>query len=222
MIVAGLTYHLLHPNQRAWDSELIDEAYRCWRRVWSDTLEELDGVTRISSDQFTRQHEIGALFLDKQCIGLSTFRFVDLRVPCMRDDSYFEVWPETALKALVRDGPHICIGSQLTVAPEWRRGASGLPVKDLLLGLAVQRFLESRTNTMTGLMRNNRNMNELAYRLGAEPLMRGSTLHGVEVDLVAFRRHRQMLWADDPKLQRLQSGLWERARKEMHNEENVA
>lgn len=216
-----LAYHLLHPNQRTWGSRELVEAYRLWREVWQQTLHELDGVTHISSDQFTRQHEIGALFCGERCIGLTAYRFVDLSRPCNREDSYFDVWPETALKALVRDGPQICIGSQLTVAPDWRRHPE-VPVKELLLALAVQRFLESRTDTMAGVMRNDRGMGTLAYRLGAQSLVKRATLHGVPVDLVAFyRRSLEPPLSYDPRLRALLCSLWAGARQEMRNEERV-
>src|SRR5580704_8535273 len=56
-----LSYHLLRPQQSGpADLPLLGLAYRCWSEIWTQTLAELDGITRLPSDDFTRQDEIGA------------------------------------------------------------------------------------------------------------------------------------------------------------------
>jgi hypothetical protein len=105
-------------------------------------------------------------------------------------------------------GRWVCIGSNISIAREWRRGARGVPAKDLLLALAVLRYLESGADVMIGTMRNNRGMNALAYRLGAHALCDGLLHHGVDVDLVAFDRNSANLEALDPALRAIVESLW--------------
>ena len=184
----ALSYHLLRPKDAGpADIPLLGEAYRCWSEVWNRTLDELDQVKHVPSDDFSRQDLIGAIFHDWECIGMTSFRWVDLANPIDKDDSYFSVWPRTCVKAVCAAGTRVCIGSNLTVAAPWRH-AQGTSVKELLLTLAVDRFLRSDADAMAGTMRNDRGMDELGYRLGFQPLAHDVIHHGVTVDLVAFYR----------------------------------
>jgi hypothetical protein len=184
----ALTYHLLRPKQAGpADLPLLGEAYRCWSEVWKQTLEELDNLNHVPSDDFTRQDIIGALFHGWDCIGMTSFRWVDLANPIFKDDSYFSIWPRECVESVCAAGARVCIGSNLTVAAPWRR-ANGGSVKEILLALAVERFLQSDADVLAGTMRNDRGMNALGYRLGFEPLAHDVIHHGVSVDLVAFYR----------------------------------
>jgi hypothetical protein len=184
----ALTYHLLRPQQAGpADIPLLGEAYRCWSEVWKQTLEELDHLNHVPSDDFTRQDVIGAIFHEWECIGMTSFRWVDLANPVYKDDSYFSAWPRPCENAVCAAGTRVCIGSNLTVAAPWRH-ANGGSVKEILLALAVDRFLRSDADVLAGTMRNDRGMNALGYRMGFEQLAHDVTHHGVSVDLVAFYR----------------------------------
>jgi hypothetical protein len=166
---------------------LLCEAYRCWSEVWRQTFLELDNQPSLPSDDFTRQDEVGALFHNYECIGLSFFRWVDLSSPLDRDDSYFAVWPEAARAAATKDGSRVCVSSSFTIAAPWRR-ASGCSLKDVLVALIIERFLLSDADVLVGTVRNNRGVNLVVYRNGFQPIHHNAILHGVEVDLTAFYR----------------------------------
>jgi hypothetical protein len=183
-----LSYHLLRPSQvGVAEVPLIGEAYRCWSEVWKDAFRELENRTDLPSDDFTRQDEVGAIFHGYECVALSFFRWVDLASPMVQDDSYFSVWPQSARDAACADGSSICISSNFTLAAPWRR-ASGCSLKDVLAALVVERFLVSDAHSLVGTMRNDRRMNELAYSVGLRPVLKGVIHHGVEVDLMLYRR----------------------------------
>ena len=144
-------------------------------------------MTCLHSDDFTRQHEIGAIFHGAECIATSSMRWVDLANPLLARDSYFAAWSPQALEVAAAHGSRICIGSSFTVAAAWRR-ARGFPLNELVAALTVDRFLRSDAHTLVGTMRNDRGMNTLAYRSGFEAIERDAKHHGVGVDLVAFHR----------------------------------
>ena len=184
----ALSYHRLHPRAAGIaDAPLLGEAYRCWRDVWKTTLRELDNLPDVPSDEFTRQDEIGALFHDYECIGLTGFRWVDTSQPMFLDDSYFKIWPTSASDAARAFGPIACILSNLTVSPAWRR-ARGPRVMELLGCLSVDRFVQSDGDVLVGTPRVDRGVNRLCYRLGFRSLMSDVVHHGVNIDLVAFYR----------------------------------
>jgi hypothetical protein len=182
----ALSYHRFSPrNLDSADIPLIDEAYRCWSEVWKATLSELDNLPDVPSDEFTRQDEVGALFHGNECIGLTCFRWVDASRALFQDDSYFKVWPKETILAVRELGLRLCILSNLTVAPHWRR-ATGGSVMEVLGGLSVDRFLGSDRNVVVATPRSDRGVNRLCYRLGFRALARDIIHHGVKIDLVAF------------------------------------
>jgi hypothetical protein len=207
-----LIYRLIRPaTASGLERWHLTEAYRCWHRVWSDTLRELDNASRVFSDDFTRQDELGTLFYEERCVGLTCFRWVDISLDHDRNDSYFKPWPENALQALATDGPRICIGSNLTVLPGWRGVSSGFSVKEVLMTLAVKRFVASGADSMAGTMRNDRGMNGLVYQLGAVPLVKDVDHHGVKVDLVRFSRCSLLEGSEPAEIDSFTQEIWDRA-----------
>ena len=189
-------------SQLPWSYELLDprspspatlhrlnRAYDCWHESWSVMLEQLDGNAFTHADDFSRQHQIGALFRGDDCAGVSAFRWVDPSLAFHLEDSYFAPWPRPMLRRVLGGLTRVCIGSNLVVAPDFRGTIDGVKVSEVLLGLAVRRYHESDAQLMVGTMRNDRRMNDLSYRLGARPVLQGATHHNVEVDLVVFERH---------------------------------
>jgi hypothetical protein len=184
----ALTYHLLRPSAVGpADLPLVGEAYRCWAEVWEQTFAELESRSYVPSDDFTRQHEIGALFHHYECIALSFYRWVDLSNPIHRADSYFSVWSEEARDEACAHGSQICVSSNFTISAPWRR-TDGYSLKDILGALVVERFLLSDADTLVGTMRADRGMSRLTDRLGFRRIQEGVIHHGVDVDLVAFHR----------------------------------
>jgi hypothetical protein len=209
--VAELRYALISPRA---PSEERDLAYATWRSVWAKTFEVLDGASGIYSDDFTRQDELGALFHAGECIGLTAFRWVDFGAATAQHDSYFKAWPATAKTALLGFGPRVCVGSYLTVEAAWRGPCGPFSVKELLLALAIERFLASDADVMAGTLRNDRGMNGLGYRLGARPLVSDVPFHGVSVDLVAFGRDAKDAFQLTPLVEQTTTALVTRALEE--------
>jgi len=190
VVPGALSYHLLQPHAAGpADLPLIGEAYRCWGEVWQETFAELENRRDLPSDDFTRQHEVGALFHGYECIALTFYRWIDLSSPISRADSYFSVWPESVRDQASAYGSRVCVGSNFTISAPWRR-AAGCSLKDVLMGLVIERFLQSDASALVGTMRADRGMSRLADRLGFRKLQQGVIHHGVDVDLVAFFRDR--------------------------------
>ena len=184
---AALSYQLLTPGQTRADDPRIMEAYRCWRATWRDAFVELAQHTELFSDDFSRQHEVGALFQHDECIALSFFRWVDLSVLMNREDSYFRVWPEAAKDEACREGSRICVSSSFTLAAGYRR-SKVCSLKDVLVSLIIERFLASDADAVVGTVRNNRGVDKLIYRNGFLPILQNRKMYGVAVDLGAFYR----------------------------------
>jgi hypothetical protein len=174
-----------HPEPSG--ADLHAAAYRCWYETWSEAFRELGKAGPLHSDAFTRQQEMCALFLGEQCVALSFMTPMDLEHPFTRADSYFRNWSDRALAELGRDGSLVMVNSNFTVHPNARRAAPGFSLKDVLMGLCNERFLESRAAAMTGAVRKTRNVHGLVRRWGAVTIEEDRPSgHGDLVDLVAF------------------------------------
>jgi hypothetical protein len=190
-------------------NSLYEKAYECWKDVWREAFQELEGNPTVYSNDFTRQDEVSALYYKDTCIGTTFFNWLDLNSPPSRDDEYFKVWTPKALSELTRHGSRILVCSYFTLHPNGRRNSLGVSLKDVLMGLLVKRFLDTDAPAMTGTVRNNRGVNVCTYRHGAVPLELNLKLHGVDVDLIAFYRDTAKV-GDDPIVSDLVESLWNR------------
>jgi hypothetical protein len=162
-----------------------EKTYACWREVWEDHRKELG--KDLYSDEFTRQDEVLALFHKGECTALTFFKWVDFNETPVKDDSYFEIWPEMALHKLCKKGKRVIVCSQFTVHFNYRKSSLDVSWKDLLMGLLVERFRHSDADAMTGTMRLSKNMGATTYKTGAVPIIQGLVYKGEEtVDLVGF------------------------------------
>jgi len=182
-----LQFFVLKPGEFKQNAWLINSAFEHWNQVWGNTLKELDGLSELHSDDFTRQDEIFCLFSEEKCIGMICHRLVDLRYTCHHTDSYFKSWTPEAMKELTRYGTKILIGSQISVDPDWRGKTGGYGLKEVLSAFSLDSlFARNDIDAITGTMRADRGMHNLFYEFGAKALKRGVSFHGVMVDLVAF------------------------------------
>jgi hypothetical protein len=183
-------------------------AYELWHRVWSSTFEELKGVSRLYSDDFTRQEDVICLFEGSKCLFTIFFRKADITNPAIRNDSYFASWDEASLDALARDSSETIIYSYITVNEEARRGYRGLPLKKLIVAAGVQYFLESGGSSMTATSRNGKGINKVVEQYGATPIKLDQTMHGVPVDIAIFYKKEVSMMRNE--WQDYLEPMWER------------
>ncbi len=173
-----------------------EAAYAMWKSVWSDTFRRLDGLEVLYSDDFNRQHELICLFKGRQCLGLVAFRQVDINLKAVLDDSYFRVWPSETIERLMSHGNHLMISSNLTVHPLARSQKLGLPVKDILAGLAAKKFLDLKADVMVGVVRVDRGMDRTTYKVGAIDLASNLVFHSCAVNLIIILPQNAQLSPD--------------------------
>jgi hypothetical protein len=187
----ALQYSLLKPRRSR--HALARASYALWRNEWFATLNELDGLSRLHSDDYTRQDEIGVLSLGDDCLSVTALRWIDLSVDADCEDSYFRPWPKQAL-AEVGARPVVLVNN-LVIQREWRRASvqplrtrpegKQLPLAIVTMALAVRHALDSVGCAM-GVARNDRAMNRVACLLGGE-VIGNIVLHGIASDIILFR-----------------------------------
>lgn len=221
-LLEDLRFRFLDPRRcRTEDAESLVEAYACWSRVWRTTLLELDGHETLFSDDFTRQDEVGVLFVKERAAAMACLRWLDFSLPLAREDSYFRVWPQEALDQLIARGKRVLAASYLTVAPEWRGASRRLPALQIITELTLCRFLESGADAFAGQMRNDRKLNQLAYRYGARRLCT-TQMHGVSVDLIAAHPDEIDFGSSSPEQRACTETLWNQAWTEYGHQSSVS
>ena len=168
------------------EQKAFEKTYALWKSVWGQTLKELDGLDVLTSDNFSRQHEILSLFIDDICVAIVCHRYVDLSLLSSRDDSYFKPWPQEAFKKLCAHGNKAAIGSQITIHSGYRGESPFGRIKNVITSLSLRHLMDTDVDVIAGTMRADKGMNRLFYNCGAEPIESHVILHNVEVDLVAF------------------------------------
>lgn len=198
MINKNDLYCVLLPGRRPPESlvEYYDKAYAMWHATWLATLNELDKVETLNSDDFTRQQEHLVLFFGDKAVGSASFGVLDIRKPYGYRDSVLKVWPIENLRQIGEDNKTILVCTYMTIDPEFRGIDFIAKLKVILGGVAICLFRESGFKVMLATMRNNRGMNTLAYQLGAQCVVRDAIAHGVAVDLVKFVSDETVLHKD--------------------------
>ncbi len=182
--------------------------YQCWHSIWAHTFNEIKGQAQLHSDEFDRMGEVVGLYREKQVIGVFCYNWFNLTLPSHANHSYFAAYPEAALNKLKFKGAKtVMTMGYLGVVPEWRKFEKGL-FSEALLGLACKRFLVSDADFLIATTRNERKVNNLCYRHGAECLVAGHTQHNVSVDVIAVSRESAVI-AEDQQALSLIENLWE-------------
>jgi len=169
---------------------VVEAAYALWHAVWLSTFRELDGIEQLDSNEFTRQDEILVLTHRDRCIAVTGLRHLDRSSRIDREDSYFRPWP---VEALERTGGAFMVSSNTVVAETVRRarvssdGDESLRLSELVIALALRRFVASPFTELVGVARNGRKMDNVGAALGGRAIGR-VVIHGEESDIVLFSR----------------------------------
>lgn len=175
-----------HPPSDAY--QIYEQTYSLWHEIWFETLKQLDGVTSLASDGFTRQDFFAVATISNEVVALCCFKQADLRLSCHRQDSWFSPWPQALLEELAKTRSRTLIPSWLTVHPSYRRsnnsgGWNWSLVMSELISLVC---LDVQAEVGFGTPRKDRSVNKMVSQAGAVCLKEDVVHHGVLIDLVAF------------------------------------
>lgn len=189
-----LHLQIFRPPVAPVDSAKFEAVYSFWRRMWADAYKEMGKPSLASSDHFTRQHDILAIFYRDQPIASVCHRYADLSCASTYADSYFQYsWTEKETSALKSGGGIGVLGSQITVDPLFRRPMGDLSMKYLTSFLSLYYAHQLNVDVILGMMRVDRGMDRVFYEAGARQLAPRMPYFDVLVDLVAFYPKQEAL-----------------------------
>lgn len=199
-------------------SELYREAYRCWLQVWESVYRKFDIPHLFFSDNFSRQDEVSAIYLEGRCIGVTMHRIVDFSIFDFSRDSYFVDWTSEDIDKLLAHGPKIFLANHLAVDPAFRNFRENLHFKCVFMNFVGRRFLETDCDTVGMITRRDRAVNDESTKIGST-LIRGNAdyLKGKDkVDLVAVYRKDVKIVHPEPETQKFCDYLWNNRRDLTH------
>ncbi len=189
MMLQSLSLKIFYPDAISPDE--IDDynaAFGLWYQVWLETRKEVDDTLATPSDSFSRQSEILVLYSGHRPIATCCHRYVDLRHQCTIHDSYFtpSIWPES-VKAIVPSLGETCLlGSHIFIDPDFRKGKSGLPIKNIVCSLSLAHVAGTKPDVLLGMTRLDRGISKVFHDSGAVSLHPNVSWYQIPVDLIAL------------------------------------
>lgn len=149
----------------------FEKCYSSWKEIWKEEYQRLDSDHKWSSDSFTRQSAVVAIFYNKTFAASVLYRNLDLRHELDRDDSFLSPWPQEVVSQIADINPEVLVCTSYTVAKDFRKNQiENYSMKDILAALSVYYFKKSGYPIAIGLTRNSRKVNEYMSRVGWDSL----------------------------------------------------
>jgi len=149
----------------------FDQCYTSWKEIWKEEYQRIDPNHVWSSDTFTRQSSVVAIFYNKTFAASVLYRTLDLRSEIDRDDSFLGYWPKEVVGRVAAVSPEVLVCTSYTVAKDFRKNQiENYSMKDILAALTIHYFKKSGFPVSIGLTRNTRKVNEYMSNVGWESL----------------------------------------------------
>jgi hypothetical protein len=190
-------------NHRVQYQKLFD----FWYRVWQQTFTEINLSFSQFSDEFCRHEYAIALFHKEEVIACVLVDQFDLQNKVHLKHHYFANYPEEVIQNLSNRalGKPIMTVGYLTLDKKYRK-FDGLT--DVVLGLAVKKFLESENHILISYTRNTRRTNDLTFRLGAKIILADVMVRGEPSDFVYFDKSSDKKFMEHSKYHIIMD-IWE-------------
>jgi len=175
--------------------DIHDEAYRFWLSYWANVRRDIGLSEDVSADGFLR-HDFVHILVDgapadtEPVVAMINCTLLDFRRLAAANQSYVNTYfGAEYLPALLALGlPRMATLENIVAELHWRRAAArgGVSLGAVVLALALRKVRDSGCDGAFGGARADVPTAQIAYDLGARPLVRGRSFHGKATDLVAW------------------------------------
>ncbi len=212
--IKDVRYYLMpsrHPVKGYEDQYIL--AYQAWRAAWEKFRREIGVQEKLTSDGFVLPDEIGALFYQGKCVGLSAFTFGTLQTGPMPDFSWFNGWSDLSYQKLKNISTDAIICSQFTVSPEFTGKNQLIRWKDMISLYSLMRFHSSDSAVMAGHLNLTRKVDDACGESSGATVLdpcKTFSYYGVEIpaQLVAYERHNIDLIKEKKNIDGQWDQLW--------------
>ena len=184
-----LEFNIIKTDGSDSDIDFYNKTYQMWKEVWTETYNQLEGVTSISSDQFLLNQYCGVISFEGEPIACWLMSFFDGSLQPFYDRSYLVQYPSNIVKDEIQrlSAKNICLYNNITVSRNSRRQNNQLPcsIAWLQFSLAIKFYEYCQADVLFGYCRNEKKVNSMASCHGAIRL-ETSVRHNVEVDYMSI------------------------------------
>lgn len=166
------------------NTKLIEEVYQAWKEVWSEARK------KVFCDDFLKQDEMLVLRDGHKIVAMGFMRNVDFSSSLTRDDSWFDVWPNSSINEILKFEKEFIVCSYYTITKDYRGTVNGIKTKDILTYAILKRFLEKPEAYMLGCSRKSKGVNKNNYKFGGTSIEKDLSFekyfYDEQVDLILF------------------------------------
>jgi len=190
LLERALQYYLLpgRPPVGFSHQALYDEAYRFWKRFWTEVLQKNGSAEQLNGDDFRRQDCFAVLVHSGKIVALMGYTFFDLASAADREHSYFRhFYTPKAIGELESLGiRRVMTVEFFSVDPEWRAGRLGVSLGAVMGELALRFAVSQDVDAALGVVRSDNGVAYLARQLGGVMLDQDVRIYETPCDLAAF------------------------------------
>lgn len=194
--------------------ETLDSIYLSWKKNWFELFETIDNKEHCMSDEFSRQDQFLALYLNNRIAGSIGFREVNLKTEIGRDDSYIKPWPKSLIYEFNKES--ILLMSGFNLNTEFRGRFMKIPSMFIFGYFIMQQFILSPNKYLATIARNDAGVNKFCSAFGAQKVGYLDNFHGKACDLMLFEKSKVNLFP----LSQMSSILQDKSILKMEHEEN--
>lgn len=188
--VMELELHVLRPPVSPADRDRCESAYLFWHEIWQAANGEMAKPVDLPADGFTRQSEIIVLFKGARPVALICHRHTDFSAESTLQDTLFlhpGMWRDEDKQFVRNLGGAGLIGSQITVAPDFRRTEGVLSMKYLIVLLSLARAQAIGAETIISAIRGEKGLDKVFGGAGSLLIAPAREYGNTFVDLIAFQ-----------------------------------
>lgn len=211
--IQELELHVFRPPVSPQDRSRFDAAFHFWHEIWRGANAEMEKPTELPADAFTRQTEILTLFKGERPIALICHRHTDFAAESTFHDTLFlhpGMWRDEDKQFVRNLGGLGLIGSQITVAQDFRKTEGPLSMKYLIVLLSLARAQAVGAETIVSAIRGEKGLDKVFGGAGSLLIAPSRKYGNTFVDLIAFQPQKNPIRLH-PDYEQSVSDLWSRA-----------
>ena len=161
-----MQYHLIDlANIQTKSLGVVERTFSLWKKVYSLELESRN--LKLNEDHFWSARLLAVIQEDQDIVGALLHNIYDLRSSVIHSHKYFSDVPSEKVQEFKAQGTDKIMSFEyLLVNPDYRGQKSNVRWGEVIIGLGLQVILHSPWDSMIGIARADKKVNQMAGKMG--------------------------------------------------------
>lgn len=209
----NLGFEILTHSPDEGQLELYNRTYQLWKSVWTERFKEASINDSIDGDKFHLMQQLCVVHSHKQPLALIGIRTFNLHTESSLETAYINsLCPEMIQQLHNRNIFHVSGILGLTIPAPSRKSSIHFSLKDLAGSLVLRTARSNGCQAAIAYTRNDRGINKLFERFGAEALVKDQYRFDGPVDML-YLTWEKFKETDAPGVGPLADRLWNASQK---------